>query len=55
MNLRVGCVGAGYFSQFHINSWQRIPDAKLVAVCDRDLDKARATGLPAYAEMRAML
>ncbi|MEL6839436.1 MAG: Gfo/Idh/MocA family oxidoreductase [Pseudomonadota bacterium] len=55
MNLRVGCVGAGYFSQFHIDSWRRIPDAKLVAVCDRDLDKARATGLPAYAEMRAML
>ncbi len=35
------CVGAGYFSQFHFDAWQRMPEVKITAVCDRDLVKAR--------------
>ncbi|WP_147872236.1 Gfo/Idh/MocA family protein [Stieleria maiorica] len=32
--LRGAVVGAGYFSQFHFDSWKRIPGVDLVAVCD---------------------
>ncbi|MEJ8561937.1 Gfo/Idh/MocA family oxidoreductase [Yoonia sp. GPGPB17] len=54
-HLRVACVGAGYFAQFHYDSWRRMARADLVAACDRDLEKAAATGLPAYTDMRQML
>lgn len=40
--LRGVAVGAGYFSQFHYDAWQRLPDASLVALCDRDEARARA-------------
>ena len=55
MTLRVACVGAGYFSQFHIDSWRRMPRATLVGVCDHNLQKAQATGLPAFDEVQTML
>ncbi|MEO1640084.1 MAG: Gfo/Idh/MocA family oxidoreductase [Pseudomonadota bacterium] len=53
--LKVACVGAGYFSQFHIDSWKRMERAVLVGVCDRDLDRAKATGAPAFADVEEML
>lgn len=53
--LRVACVGAGYFSQFHYGSWARIAPVQLVGSCNRDLEKARATGLPAYCDLNLML
>jgi len=53
--LRVACVGAGYFSRFHIDSWRRIPRVSLVGVCDLDLDRASATGVAAYQDVDAML
>lgn len=53
--LRVACVGAGYFSQFHYNSWARIADVDLIGSCNRDIGKAQATGLPAYDDLNAML
>ncbi|GJL89546.1 MAG: NADH-dependent dehydrogenase [Minwuia thermotolerans] len=40
--LRVAGVGAGYFSQFHYNSWQRIDRVDLTGVCDTDLAKAES-------------
>ncbi|EMI21645.1 oxidoreductase domain-containing protein [Rhodopirellula maiorica SM1] len=33
-------VGAGYFSHFHFDAWNRIPNAELVAICDVDRHKA---------------
>ncbi|MBN1559336.1 Gfo/Idh/MocA family oxidoreductase [candidate division KSB1 bacterium] len=36
------CIGAGYFSQFHGDAWNRIPDANIVAVCDKEKQKASA-------------
>jgi len=48
MNLRIACLGAGYFSQFHIDGWRRIEGATLVGVADSDLVKATATGAPAF-------
>jgi predicted dehydrogenase len=53
--LRVACVGAGYFSQFHYGSWARMQGVDLIASCNRDIDKARATGLPAYSDLNAMI
>lgn len=55
MTLRVACVGAGYFSQFHIGSWKRMPRATLVGVCDHDLAKAAVAGAPAFDDLQTML
>jgi len=35
-------IGAGYFSHFHYDAWQRIPNAEIIAIADKDLDKAQA-------------
>ncbi len=39
---RVICVGAGYFAAFHHAAWRDLPGATLVAIVDRDVEKARA-------------
>jgi predicted dehydrogenase len=39
--LRVACVGAGYFSQFHYQGWRNIAEAECVALADRDADRGR--------------
>jgi predicted dehydrogenase len=53
--LRVACLGAGYFSQFHLGSWQRIARVDLVAICDLDLTKARVARVPAFTDLTTML
>jgi predicted dehydrogenase len=53
--LRVACVGAGYFSRFHYESWARIDRVALVGSCNRDIAKARATGLPAFDDLTTMI
>jgi predicted dehydrogenase len=35
-------IGAGYFSQFHFDAWNRIPEVTLAAICDLDRSKAEA-------------
>ncbi|AML53646.1 Gfo/Idh/MocA family protein [Falsihalocynthiibacter arcticus] len=55
MNLRIACLGAGYFSQFHIGGWQRMEGVTLVGVADHSLDKAQATGAPAFDSIDALL
>lgn len=35
------CIGAGYFSQFHLDAWKRMEDVEIVAICDMDEAKAR--------------
>ena len=40
--LKIACIGAGYFAQFHLEAWKRIPEVDLVAVCDQDQKKAQA-------------
>ena len=54
-DLKVACVGAGYFAQFHIDSWQRMPRAVLAGVCDRDAGKAGAGGAPAFTDAEARI
>lgn len=53
--IKVACIGAGYFSQFHYGSWARMAEVDLLASCNRDIEKARATGLPAYNDLEQML
>ena len=40
--LKVCVAGAGFFSQFHCDAWQRLEEVDLVALCDRDAGAARA-------------
>lgn len=40
--LRVAVAGAGYFCQFQLDGWRRIPGVELVAICNRDEAKAHA-------------
>ncbi|WP_108816792.1 Gfo/Idh/MocA family protein [Loktanella sp. Alg231-35] len=54
-SLRVACVGAGYFSQFHYGSWARMDDVTIVGSCNRDIAKAKDTGLTAYSDLSTML
>lgn len=54
-SLRVGCIGAGYFSQFHYEAWARIDGAVPVAAVDRDMSRAEATGLKAFDDAETML
>lgn len=53
--IRVACVGAGYFSRFHYDSWNRIDRALPVGSCNRSIEAAQATGLPAYDDLRRMI
>lgn len=53
--IRVACVGAGYFSQFHLDGWARITGVEQVGITDMDLSRAQATGRPAFATLQDML
>lgn len=48
--LRGVAVGAGYFSRFHLDAWRRLPGVEIVALADREPERARAAavqfGLP---------
>jgi D-apiose dehydrogenase len=35
-DLRVAVIGTGYFSQFHLQGWEQVVGARVVALCDRD-------------------
>jgi len=54
-HIRVACLGAGYFSQFHYDAWARIPRVSLVGSANRNIQKAAATGLAAFSNVEAML
>jgi predicted dehydrogenase len=60
--LRGVVIGAGYFSRFQYEAWQRIPEVAIVALANRDVAKAREAatrhGIPrayAWSELAAML
>lgn len=54
-SLDVACVGAGYFSDFHVKAWQRIPETQLCCICDADLERAQAFGVAAFADLASLL
>jgi D-apiose dehydrogenase len=58
--LRGVAVGAGYFSQYHFDAWQRIGQAEIVALCALDTAQASEAadkfGIPrTYTDVAAML
>ena len=58
--LRVGLIGAGDISQYHLAAWQKAEGAAVVVVCDRDATRARvrasAFAIPAvYTDAAEML
>lgn len=57
---RVCVVGAGFFSQFHLDGWQQVSGASVAALCDPDQARAKALaerfGVPmVYPDVVAML
>ena len=55
MTLTVACLGAGYFAQFHHEAWSRNPNTDFAAVCDLDLEKAKASGVTGFDNLDEML
>lgn len=58
--LRVAIAGAGYFCQFQLDGWKRIPGVELAGICNRDVSKAQALaarfGVPrVFADLKPML
>jgi predicted dehydrogenase len=39
---KVGVIGAGWVTQYHLPGWRDCPHAEVVAICDPDLARARA-------------
>jgi len=42
--LRGALIGCGFFAQNHLHAWHEIEGVRLVAVCDREIEKARRAG-----------
>lgn len=42
---KVGVVGAGYWSDKHLQAWQRIPGVQIQGLCDLDSDKLHSKGV----------
>ncbi|MGH9628997.1 MAG: Gfo/Idh/MocA family oxidoreductase, partial [Bryobacteraceae bacterium] len=47
--LRGAIIGCGFFAQFQIEAWRRMPEVELVAACDLDPARAKAAAPQAYA------
>lgn len=52
---RVACLGAGYFSQFHYDAWNRMEDVIVIGAADLDIKKARSTGATSFKNLHDML
>ena len=53
--LRGAIAGCGFFGQFHIEGWRRIPEAQLVAACDLDLARASQAAPQGFDNLERML
>src|SRR5690242_4324134 len=53
--LRGAIVGCGYFAQFQISAWKRMPDVELAAACDLDVQRAQTAAPRAYTSAAEML
>jgi predicted dehydrogenase/nucleoside-diphosphate-sugar epimerase len=55
---RVGIVGAGYVSEFHIKALKRLPHVRIVGICDLHEASAKATaqrfGISSHASLKVM-
>jgi predicted dehydrogenase len=41
---KVGLVGTGYWSQYHLNAWNQLPGAQIAALCNRSREKLEQRG-----------
>ena len=53
-------IGAGFWANFQLPAWQEIPEVQIVAVCDKDIEKANAIAnkfniANAYSDFQTML
>jgi predicted dehydrogenase len=48
VSLRIALIGAGYFSQFHRDAWERIDRAQIVAVMDKVPERCRSYTLSRF-------
>jgi predicted dehydrogenase len=53
--LKGGIIGCGFFAQFHIDAWRRMPGVEIVAAADPDLARARNFAEKIYATAEEML
>jgi 2-alkyl-3-oxoalkanoate reductase len=55
---RVGLVGAGYVSEFHIKALRRLPHVRIVGIADLDESRAKTTaqrfGIASHASLKVM-
>jgi len=42
--LKGGVIGTGFFSGNHLNAWQDIDGAQIIAICDQDTERLNNTG-----------
>ena len=47
---RVGLIGAGYVSQFHLKALQRLPNIQIVGICDLDAARVQAIAQAAHCQ-----
>jgi predicted dehydrogenase len=56
---RIAIIGCGFFAPNHIHAWKSLPEAELVAVCDRDPERARTAAqlanTPDFTDAKIML
>jgi predicted dehydrogenase len=50
-----GIIGCGFFSQHHQEAWRRMPNVRIVAACDRYIERAQGVGQRAYESAEAMI
>ena len=58
MTMRIGIIGLGRAGSVHLDAWQHVDDAEVVAVCDPSpaaRKKARALGIKSYTDPNVML
>jgi predicted dehydrogenase len=50
-----GLIGCGFFSQHHREAWQRMPNVRIIAACDRYIERAEGVAEKVYSSAEAML
>ncbi|MBI1895297.1 MAG: Gfo/Idh/MocA family oxidoreductase [Acidobacteria bacterium] len=53
--LRGAIIGCGFFAQFQIEAWRRMPEVELAAACDLDPGRARAAAPRPYTSAEELL
>src|ERR1700753_2360501 len=52
---KAGLIGCGFFSQHHLEAWQRMANVQIMAACDYQIERAQTAAPHAYASAEEML